>query len=185
MYAIRLVASFFAFGAISALATPTPVVEKREDVSDVLAIVGTLQSSTGSILPQIDSLVNTDQATEANLSPLLAQLVTALDTSAASFQSLNGKVDQNSGGSKEEVAAQVATVYTDISTSLNNVKTKKPHLYPLIPKHGLDAALLKVLLGLDLILIGVVKLVAVLLKSVAGLLSGLGFLLTILLLGLL
>ena len=41
----RVIATLFAFGTISALASPAPVVEKREDVSDVLAVISTLQST--------------------------------------------------------------------------------------------------------------------------------------------
>jgi len=52
MFFSRAIISFFALGAISALAHPAPV-EKRQDVSDVLAVVETLKSSTNSILPQI------------------------------------------------------------------------------------------------------------------------------------
>lgn len=47
----------------------------------------------------------------------------------------------------------------NVTNTLNNVKTKKPHLYPFFPKHGIEAALLKVLFGLELVLAGVLKLV--------------------------
>ena len=53
-------------------------------------------------------------------------------------------------------------ILQDVTKTLDNVKTKKPHLYPLFPKHGIETALLKVLIGLELILVGVLKLVAVL-----------------------
>jgi hypothetical protein len=49
----RVFATLFAFGAVSALASPAPAVEKRQDVSEVLAVISTLQSTTGGILPQI------------------------------------------------------------------------------------------------------------------------------------
>lgn len=58
-----------------------------------------------------DNLVNTDTATEDNLSPLIQQLTTAFDTSATSLNSL-GRVDESSGGTKEEVAERTAAVYT-------------------------------------------------------------------------
>jgi len=59
MYLSRIFYAFLFLGAISAVATPAPVAEekrdlqKRADVSDVLSVVSVLQSSTGSILPQI------------------------------------------------------------------------------------------------------------------------------------
>ncbi|RXW14963.1 hypothetical protein EST38_g10890 [Candolleomyces aberdarensis] len=159
----RVVAALFAFGTISAVASPAPaVVEKREDVSDVLAVISTLQSTTGGILPQIDSLVNTDTATEENLTPLLQQLTAAFDTSAVSLEALQGRVDENTGGTKDEVAEQTAAVYTDVIRSLDNLKTKTPQFWPLVPQFGLDAALTQVLLGLNILLAGVVQLVAAL-----------------------
>ncbi|KAG2010607.1 hypothetical protein CC2G_013418 [Coprinopsis cinerea AmutBmut pab1-1] len=184
MFFTRALFSVFAVGAIAAIAAPSAVVEKREDISDVLAIVGTLKASTDSILPQIDNLVNTDTATEANLSPLLQDLSASINSGATSLEALRGKVDSSSGGTEEQVAEEVAVIYTDVAHSLDNLKKKKPHLYPLVPKFGLDAALLKLLLGLQLVLAGVIKLLAVLLKAVGGLLSGLGFTLILLLLGL-
>lgn len=83
-----ILASLFAFGTLSAVASPAPVVEKREDVSDVLRIVNSLQSQTGSILPQIDSLVNSDKATAANIEPLAIQLVNALNSGGSSLEAL-------------------------------------------------------------------------------------------------
>ncbi|TFK19783.1 hypothetical protein FA15DRAFT_600856 [Coprinopsis marcescibilis] len=185
MFFSRVLISFFAIGAVAAAVTPAAPLKKREDVSDVLAIVGQLRGSTDTILPQIDTLVNSGEANEENISPLLQQLTAALDLSAVSLEALDGKVDPSSGGSEQEVAEEVSVVYTNIATSLDNMKTKKPKLHPLVPKFGLDLALLKVLLGLKLVLAGVTKLLAVLLKVVAHLLHGLGFLLTVTLLGLL
>ncbi|PPR04822.1 hypothetical protein CVT24_007082 [Panaeolus cyanescens] len=184
MFFSRALFSLLAVGAIGALASPAPVVEKREDVSDVLAVVGNLKATTDVILPQIDSLVDSGAATDANLSPLLQDLATALDTSSSELDSLKGKVDPNTGGTKDEVAQEVSVVYTDVTKSLNNLKTKKPHLWYLIPKFGLEAALIKLLLGLELVLAGVLTLVAGLLKLVGGLLTGIGFVLLKLVLGL-
>ncbi|TFK16862.1 hypothetical protein FA15DRAFT_739255 [Coprinopsis marcescibilis] len=186
MFFSRVLISLFAVGFATAAAVPAAApLKKREDISDVLAIVGQLRTSTNSILPQIDGLVNSGAANEQNLSPLLAQLSSALDTSAVSIESLEGKVDPSSGGTEQQVANQVGAIYTNVATSMNNIQTKKPHLYPLVPKHGIDAALIKLLLGLKLVLAGVIKLLSVVLFTVAGLLAGVGFLLKLLLLGLL
>ncbi|KAF6759949.1 hypothetical protein DFP72DRAFT_121232 [Ephemerocybe angulata] len=182
MYFKSIVASFFALGAICAAASPAPVVEKRQDISSVLAIIETLQSSTGSILPQLDSLADSESSTESDFEPLIAELVSSLDTSSTQLNAL-GPVDQ-SGASQDEVATKVASIYSDIATTSNNVKTKKPQFYPLFPKFGLEAALIKLLFGLEIVLIGVLKLVAALLKVVSGLLSGLGWVLLLVALGL-
>ncbi|KAF5342323.1 hypothetical protein D9611_001490 [Ephemerocybe angulata] len=181
MYFKSIVASFFALSAICAVASPAPVAEKRQDVSSVLAIVNSLQSSTGSILPQIDSLANSDSSTEAQIEPLIAQLVSSLSTSTTQLNALGR--DQ-SGANKDEVANKIAGIYSDIAKTSNNVKTKKPHFYPLFPKYGLEAALIKLLFGLEIVLVGVLKLVASLLKVVGGLLSGLGWVLLLLAIGL-
>jgi hypothetical protein len=109
-----IIASFFAFGALTAVASPAPAVdtvEKRQDASSVLAILSTLQSQTGSILPQIDSLVNSDAATEENLTPLAQQLVAALNSGGASLESLRGRVNQDAA-SNDEAAEKAAAIYT-------------------------------------------------------------------------
>ncbi|KAF9048943.1 hypothetical protein BJ165DRAFT_1367828 [Panaeolus papilionaceus] len=177
----RAIFSFLAIGAIGALASPAPVAEKREDVSDVLAVVGNLKAATNVILPQIGCPAMHGPRTAfffcPNLSPLVQDLATAFDTTSAQIDGLKSKVDPNTGGTKEQVAQEVAVVYTDVTKSLNNLKTKKPHLWYLIPKFGLEAALIKLVLG------GVIVLVAGLLKLVGGLLGGLGFLLLKLVLG--
>jgi len=49
----RVVATFFAIGSVGVLALPSAPVEARADITDVLAVLDTLQSSTGGILPQI------------------------------------------------------------------------------------------------------------------------------------
>ncbi|TFK37804.1 hypothetical protein BDQ12DRAFT_713276 [Crucibulum laeve] len=185
MIASRILFSFLTLGVISAAAIPAAVtVEKREDVSDILAVVSTLQGSTGSILPQIDALSTDDSATEDDASALLSQLSAALGTASTSFTNLQGKVNTNSGGSKQDVANAVAPVYNNIAVSLNNFKKHKPHFAPLFIKFGIDAALNKILLGLDILLAGVVKLVAVLLIDVGVILNGLGFTLIFATLGL-
>lgn len=106
-----VLASLFAFGSLAAVASPTPVVEKREDVADVLRIVNSLQSQTGGTLSQIDNLVNTDKATAANIEPLAIQLVNALNSGGSSLEAL-GRVNANSGGTKEEVAQKTADIYS-------------------------------------------------------------------------
>jgi hypothetical protein len=58
MFFSRALFSFFAVGAISAFAAPSPaLVEKREDISDVLATLDTLEKSNDAIIPQIGELL--------------------------------------------------------------------------------------------------------------------------------
>jgi hypothetical protein len=183
MFFARAVLAFIAVGAVSVFATPAPVVQKRQDISDVLSVLNTLDASTKSILPQIDSLAASPDATEDDVAPYLQQLADALNLGATSLNSL-GPVDATSGGTKDEVATKTADIYTNIATTLDNAKGKKPHWGPFFPKFGIDAALAKILFGLGIVVAGVLKLVAALLKVVSGLLAGLGFTLLLALLGL-
>jgi len=57
-----------------------------------------------------DGLVNSNTATEENLTPLLNQLVTALNTGSTSLDGLKGKVNANSG--QQDAADRAAAVYT-------------------------------------------------------------------------
>ncbi|KAF9002959.1 hypothetical protein BDQ17DRAFT_1326327 [Cyathus striatus] len=171
-----------ALGVISAAATPA-VVKKREDVSDVLAVVNTLKASTSAIIPQIDALAASDSTTQDQVSPVFTNLVAALNTASTSLNGLQGKVDTSSGGSPSDVANSIAPVYTEITTSLDNFKKHKPQFGFLFITFGIDAALNKVLIGLELVVAGVLKLVGVLLFAVGGLLQGLGFVLTFATLG--
>lgn len=54
MFFSRAVFSILAFGGLSAIASPAPVVvQKRQDVSEALDIIGTLDSTVSGILPQL------------------------------------------------------------------------------------------------------------------------------------
>ena len=61
-----------------------------------------------------DGLVNSDTATEENLTPLLNQLVTALNTGSASIDGLKGKINANAD--QQDVANRAAEV-----TTVNNL----------------------------------------------------------------
>ncbi|KIJ55982.1 hypothetical protein M422DRAFT_239159 [Sphaerobolus stellatus SS14] len=188
----RVLLSFLSLGVISAVASPAPVaeekraIEKRADVSDVLGVVSTLQSSSNSILPQIDNLVSTNQATTDNISPLLTLLQTALTTAGTQINSFqSGGFDASTGGSAQDVANQLAPVISNVVTSLNNLNAVNPTIFgPLIASFGLDAALNTILVGLGVLLTGVVQLLAALLTDLGGLLTSLGLSLTGITLGL-
>ncbi|KAH6913501.1 hypothetical protein BKA70DRAFT_1263055 [Coprinopsis sp. MPI-PUGE-AT-0042] len=184
MFFSRALFSFFAVGAISALAAPSPApVAKREDITDVLAVLDSWDASTNAIIPQIDTLIDNDTANEDNLAPLLEALAFNADSTTAKFKSLEGKVDTSSGGSKDDVAKKTASIVEKHVKVADKIKTKKPHLYFLFIKFGLELALYKLLLGLELVVAGVLILVGVLLKTVLALLGGLGWLLFALLFG--
>ncbi|KIJ44496.1 hypothetical protein M422DRAFT_30357, partial [Sphaerobolus stellatus SS14] len=93
---------------ISAVATPAA--PKKRAVTDVLAVVNTLQSSTGTILPQIDSLANSGSATQANISPLLANLVDSLNTASTSLNAMQANSVTGSSNAKEVANAAAPIV---------------------------------------------------------------------------
>ncbi|KII83726.1 hypothetical protein PLICRDRAFT_180074 [Plicaturopsis crispa FD-325 SS-3] len=182
MFTARITSFFLfvlAFGVFTTSAIPAT---KRATPADVEDVLNTLQSSTGSITPQIDALVASNQANSENIAPLVSQLTSALNTASASLTALDKRsliegrqVDNNA------VASTVAGVVSSISTSVSPVAAF-PGVVVLLP--GLDLALSVVLKDVEHLLAGVLKLVAVLLVDVGGLLKSLAFTLTLLALGL-
>lgn len=110
--------------------------------------------------PSPDTLANDGTATEENITPLLTELVAALDTTTASLNALGTTIDTTTGGTEDDVAREVSAVYTEIFTSMDNLRVQAPSLATLIPSLGLDLALQQVLLGLQILLAGVLRLVA-------------------------
>lgn len=107
-----VLSSFFAFGALTAVASPAPSVEKRTNAADVLTTVVNIETQVNVILPQIDALIGSPTATVADIEPLAAQLAGVLRAGTAKIDAFEGKVDANSGGTKDEVAKKTADIYT-------------------------------------------------------------------------
>ncbi|PPQ77097.1 hypothetical protein CVT26_004514 [Gymnopilus dilepis] len=181
MFAARFVLLFLVFTGLAAYASPIEI-ENRADGSNVLDIVSALQVSDSRILAQLNSLASAGQANVANITPLIDDLVGTLNTASTSFNTL-GPVDDSKGPSKQDVANAFAPIIREIALTLTAVENLVPGLAPLLPTLGMDAALHQALLGLDIVLPGVVELVAALLFDVCGILRKLGFTLTVLLLG--
>ncbi|KAJ7804865.1 hypothetical protein B0H14DRAFT_2611961 [Mycena olivaceomarginata] len=95
MFVLRLASLFFqattTFVAASPVAAPEPepvpiaTVQKRASISSIDGILNTLEGKVSSILPQIENLVLMATATEANVAPLILELITALDTATTSL----------------------------------------------------------------------------------------------------
>jgi len=192
MFAARFFVPFLAFTGLAVFASPVEIEKRAADVSNVLSIVSTLQGKTSTILPQLNNLVSEKKATQESVTPLLAELVTALNSASTSFELL-GPVS-GSGGTQEDVATAFAPIVSDIAVTLNSVNVVVPDLVGILGGllGGLlggvvvdvDVALNEVLVGLDVVLEGVVVLVSGLLVDVAVLLEGLSFTLSLLTLGL-
>ncbi|KIJ33458.1 hypothetical protein M422DRAFT_183219 [Sphaerobolus stellatus SS14] len=149
----------FAFAVFAVSLVSAVAIKKRADVSEVLGVVDILKSSTDAILPQIDSLVNSNAATQANISPHLASLVEALNTASTSLHGLQGNVDTSSSDANE-VANAVAPVFTKINNSINNLETKDPNLVSLVATSGISTALDTVLTGWEIVVAGVLQLLS-------------------------
>jgi hypothetical protein len=111
MLFLSAVTSFLAFGAFTAAASPTPSLKRRQDITNVLAIVDGLQSKTDSILPQIDSLINTGEATVTSIEPLAFELVGVLASVGSSLEAIQGQIDPATDGALEEVVQKTAAIF--------------------------------------------------------------------------
>jgi len=162
-----------------ALASPMPLeVSKRQSTSDIESIISTAQTTITPVLAQITALGT--GATTAQLAPLVTDITNALDTATASLATLPATA-KSKRQADSEIAALVATLITDIATTLDGL-VSTGLIEDLLP--GLDASLNQLLLGLEILLAGVLNLVAQLLVDVAGLLESLALGLTLATLGL-
>ncbi|KAJ7065658.1 hypothetical protein C8F01DRAFT_1351640 [Mycena amicta] len=186
MFALRF-ASLFLLASTSLVsaspaAAPVAAVDKRASTADIQGVLDTLQSSVGSILPQIDSLVSGGTATDATVTPLINDLTAALDTATSSLAALPASRKRQSD---DDIANLVAGLITDISNTLDGLLGAAitiPALGGLLA--GVDTSLNQVLKGLETLLAGVLNLVANLLVDVAALLRSLALGLTLATLGL-
>ncbi|KAJ7580784.1 hypothetical protein C8J56DRAFT_270700 [Mycena floridula] len=170
--------SLFLFGLTFSFVstTPTPnTVAKRQTDASVADILSTLQGSVNSVLPQISTLVNSGTASDETAGPLVDQLTSALGLATTSLSQVNG--------ADESSAQTSALVLPIVSNIANGVAPLQGHVKP-ERFHGLDFALAALLKGLEGVIAGVLKLLAVLLFDVAIVLKKLAFTLTLAALGL-
>ena len=122
----RAIFAFFAVGAISAFAAPSPGLgDKDKDDYDVIKTLDVLEQKNDAIIPQIgdvpslmpirlfvnippDALIDSNKCNESNLLPLLQTLVYNVDTTTGTFKSYKGK--KGHGGSKDEVSKKAAKI---------------------------------------------------------------------------
>ncbi|KAJ6467506.1 hypothetical protein C8R47DRAFT_1303442 [Mycena vitilis] len=188
MFALRF-ASLFLLSATFVSSSPTPaagvaLLDKRSSTADIQTVFNTLKGSTDSILPQITALVSGGNATDETVTPLIIDLTTAFNTATASLATLS-PVEAAKRQSDDDIANLVAGILTDVTQALDGLlgsAASIPALGGLLA--GLDTALNQVLLGLEILLAGVLNLVATLLVDVAGLLRSLALGLTLATLGL-
>ncbi|KAJ7432383.1 hypothetical protein B0H11DRAFT_2161819 [Mycena galericulata] len=182
MFGLRF-ASLLLLSATFVSAIPSPAaVDKRASTADIETVFNTLKSSTDTILPQITALVSGGTATDATVTPLINELTSALETASGSLTDLAIPLKRQTD---DEIATLVAGIITDITNALDGLlgtASTIPALGGLLA--GIDTSLNQVLLGLEILLAGVLELVANLLVDVAGLLQQLALGLTLATLGL-
>ncbi|KAF7344657.1 Sc15 protein [Mycena venus] len=189
MFTLRLASLFFlaiaTFVAASPVAVlepePVPIatVEKRASISSIDGVLNTLQGKVGSILPQMETLVSTATVTEANVAPLVLELVLAIDTATTSLSFL--RLGLKKRQSEQDVANLVAGIVSDVANMFNGVEGSAPSGSGSLPDlSGLlstvDLALNSLLVSLDGLLAGVLTIVTGLLGvgDVTGILGSLG-----------
>ncbi|EJD01719.1 uncharacterized protein FOMMEDRAFT_158873 [Fomitiporia mediterranea MF3/22] len=184
------IVSFFVvsvtFGTM-ALAIPSPVTAEvaKRDNAQIEQVFTTLKSSTDSILPQIQSIASSGNATDDNVTPLVNQLVAALDTATSSLSGLSPSSRALiKRQSEDDIASLVAGIVSDIANGISGLQSAASITDLDTLLGGIDSSLNQVLLGLEILLAGVLHLVANLLVDVAGLLNQLAFGLTLGTLGL-
>ncbi|KAL5527917.1 hypothetical protein ACEPAG_6718 [Sanghuangporus baumii] len=183
---VPLFAMFLTFGT-SALAGPaiTSTELTKRDNADIEQVFTTLKSSTDSILPQIQSVAASGNATDDNVTPLINQLVSALNSASGSLSGLSSSSRMLYKRQNDtDIATLVASIIEDIVDALEDLVgdlASIPDLGTLFS--GIDAALAQVLTGLETLLSGVLHLVADLLTDVSGLLNQLALGLTLAALG--
>ncbi|KAJ8514229.1 hypothetical protein ONZ45_g8229 [Pleurotus djamor] len=180
--------SVFAFAlTFSLVATAKPIAEaegslvKRADAdtADVESVFLTLKSSTDSILPEIESLVDSGNANAGNLGDLFGQLTSAISTADTNLNTLKGKPPTGKPGpSKDVLAKLIAGIIIAIVKTVSKVLVKAGLL--LLPTVtlliiSLDVALHGLLVTVGFLLTGILAIVAGLVFDVAGLLSSIGF----------
>ncbi|KAK7019436.1 hypothetical protein VNI00_018046 [Paramarasmius palmivorus] len=169
-------------------------VEKRQQADSIEDVFTNLQAVTDRVLPQIDALVDSGSATDENVAPLISELQDAFSAADADMTAFSLKGGDKKGHKKDELAKVIAGILITVTKTLDKLLlsgAKLPVVGGLLVT--LKITLNKLLLGVELLLAGVLKLVAVLfydsaiplrLVDVAGLLKSIGFGLVLATLGL-
>ncbi|THU99750.1 hypothetical protein K435DRAFT_658317 [Dendrothele bispora CBS 962.96] len=138
------------------------VAAAKPQKANVASVLNTLQGQVSDILPQIDSLVSSGNATEDSVTPLIGQLTVALNNAANDLTHIPAS-GLSKWQSNDEIANLVAGIVTDITNTLDGLlgsAASIPTLGALLS--GLNVALNQVLVGLETLLAGVLNLVATL-----------------------
>ncbi|EEB95373.1 hypothetical protein MPER_05668 [Moniliophthora perniciosa FA553] len=180
MISSRIVSFFLVFLTLGFLTYAKPViganVEKRQAADSIETVIANLQASANTILPQIDSLVDSGEASDDNVAPLLQELQQAFETANTDMTAFTLKGGDGKSHKKDELAKVIAGIVITVTKTLDKLLltgAKLPVVGGILVT--LKVTINKLLLAVELLLAGVLKLVAVLLVDVAVLLKSIGF----------
>ncbi|KAK0454156.1 uncharacterized protein EV420DRAFT_1336754 [Desarmillaria tabescens] len=158
--------ALFAFTLVTLVTASPASPVARAGPSSVEDVLHNLKSTTDAILPQINALVANKTATDELVTPLLNQVVSAVDAATSSIVSLQAGGLVVKRQSDNNVATLAVGIMKDINTTTQGLTTSGLGLGGLLAVIGL--ALSKLLVTLELVVPGLLALVALLLKGVVG-----------------
>ncbi|KIY71318.1 hypothetical protein CYLTODRAFT_441399 [Cylindrobasidium torrendii FP15055 ss-10] len=157
------------FATTSVFAIPTVqsgAVAARSN-ADIKATLDTLQTTTSSIIPQIDSAVASGHTDEETYAPLLENLNAALTTAKDSLSGLSARAIV-SRQSQDEIAQQTAAIVESINKSVDHIPGGHGHGHTGVLVGALTHLLYDLLWNLEHLLPGIVATLVFLLKDVVG-----------------
>ncbi|KAK7049731.1 hypothetical protein VNI00_005762 [Paramarasmius palmivorus] len=179
MFSSRIVSFFLVFltlGLVSfanPIAAPGNEVVKRQQADSIEAVLANLKASTDSILPQIDALADSGSVTDADVAPLITQLTDAFTVANDDLVAFNSKGGDGKPHNKDELAKVIAGILIVLVKTINKLFLIGIIKLPIVAGLLITLQIIvnKLLLSVELLLAGVLKLVAILLVDVAILLK--------------
>ncbi|KAK0470984.1 hypothetical protein IW261DRAFT_1425504 [Armillaria novae-zelandiae] len=182
MFSSKLALVFFSLASFVA-ANPAPIITRAP--ASVMDVLNNLKTTTDTVLPQIgrnnlflisilipthdsDALVGNKTATVASVTPLLNQVISAVDGATSSVFSLQVQGVISKRDVKSDVAALAASIMNDINKTTQGLGSSGCGCIGGGLLGVVGATLFKLLVTLELVVPGLLAVVALLLKGVVG-----------------
>ncbi|SJL14699.1 uncharacterized protein ARMOST_18165 [Armillaria ostoyae] len=165
MFTSKLTVAFLSLVSFVA-ATPATIITRAP--TSVMDVLTNLKSTTDTILPQIDALVGNKTATEASVTPLLNQVISAVDGATSSVFSLQVQGVITKRDVKSDVAALAASIMNDINKTTQGLGSSGCGCVQGGLLGVVGATLFKLLVTLELLVPGLLVVITLLLKGVVG-----------------
>ncbi|KAK0492945.1 hypothetical protein EDD18DRAFT_1108549 [Armillaria luteobubalina] len=165
MFSTKLTVVFLSLVSFVA-ANPAPIITRAP--TSVMDVLTNLKTTTDTILPQIDALVGNKTATVASVTPLLTQVISAVDGATVSVFSLQAQGVITKRDVKNDVAALAASIMNDINKTTQGLGSSGCGCIGGGLLGVVGATLFKLLVTLELVVPGLLAVIALLLKGVVG-----------------